>query len=153
MGRQLWSTHVSSCPTQLCIQLTKARIAHRSGMYSSKAWRVLLSFVQKGNPLLTHVRNVGWEYGDIVPDYQVGATTGVLYLRYALYLSVFKQNLTVRSIRYHRLHPEYVHTRIQKLGTAYHLRVLLVMCDVDDHQATIRELTKVSPFLLPHPWY
>ena len=34
------------------------------------------------------------------------------------------------SLRYHRLHPEYVHQRIQKLGHSYTLRILLVMCDV-----------------------
>jgi DNA repair protein Rad10 len=50
------------------------------------------------------------------------------------------------SIRYHRLHPEYVHTRIQQLGQTYLLRVLLVQCDVEDHQDTIKELTKVRYF-------
>lgn len=35
---------------------------------------------QKGNPLLQHIRNVGWEYGDIVPDYQVGVASCVLFL-------------------------------------------------------------------------
>ncbi len=34
------------------------------------------------------------------------------------------------SLRYHRLHPEYIHQRIEKLGHAYNLRVLLLMCDV-----------------------
>jgi len=33
-------------------------------------------------------------------------------------------------LRYHRLHPEYLHQRIEKLGAMYQLRVLLVMCDV-----------------------
>lgn len=35
-----------------------------------------------------------------------------------------------KSLKYHRLHPEYVHQRIQRLGGMYTLRVLLVMCDV-----------------------
>ena len=35
-----------------------------------------------------------------------------------------------RSLRYHRLHPEYIHQRIEKLGHAYNLRILLLMCDV-----------------------
>lgn len=67
------------------------------------------------------------------------------------------------SLKYHRLHPEYVHQRIQKLGNAYNLRILLVMCDVvsialslylchkitqtsivqSEHQEPIRELTKI----------
>lgn len=37
---------------------------------------------QKGNPLIDHIRSVAWEYSDILADYQVGATTGVLYLRW-----------------------------------------------------------------------
>lgn len=40
-------------------------------------------FHQRGNPVLECIRNVGKEYGDIVADYQVGRTTGVLFLRFA----------------------------------------------------------------------
>ncbi|KAK0551614.1 ssDNA endonuclease and repair protein rad10 [Tilletia horrida] len=89
---------------------------------------VLVNSCQKGNPILQFVRNVGWEYGDIVPDYQVGVSSCILFL----------------SLRYHRLHPEYIHTRIQKLAQMYALRILLIMCDVNDHQAAIKELTKVA---------
>ena len=38
--------------------------------------------MQRGNPILESVRNVGKEFGDILADYQVGRTTGVLFLRY-----------------------------------------------------------------------
>ena len=34
------------------------------------------------------------------------------------------------SLRYHRLHPEYILTRIEKLGQSYNLRILLILCDV-----------------------
>ena len=37
---------------------------------------------------------------------------------------------TMRSLKYHRLHPEYIHQRIEKLGRMYNLRILLLMCDV-----------------------
>ena len=37
--------------------------------------------VQRGNPVLECVRNVGKEFGEILADYQVGRTTGVLFLR------------------------------------------------------------------------
>ncbi|KAE8225678.1 hypothetical protein CF319_g1622 [Tilletia indica] len=89
---------------------------------------ILVNSCQKGNPILQFIRNIGWEYGDIVPDYQVGVSSCILFL----------------SLRYHRLHPEYVHTRINKLQQAYGLRILLVMCDVNDHQAAIKELTKIA---------
>lgn len=54
--------------------------------------------------------------------------------------------LTIRapcSLRYHLLHPEYIHTRISNVGQAYTLRLVIVQCDVENHQAAIRELTKV----------
>lgn len=87
---------------------------------------ILVNNCQRGNPILQHIRNVGWEYADIIPDYQVGVSSCILFL----------------SIRYHRLHPEYVHTRIQRLAQMFTLRVLLVLCDVNDHQSAIKELTK-----------
>lgn len=48
------------------------------------AWKVpcpyLLLFRQQGNPVLKHIRNVRWVYGDIGPDYQLGPNTVALYL-------------------------------------------------------------------------
>jgi len=37
---------------------------------------------QKGNPVLKYIRNVPWEFGDIIPDYQLGQTSCALYLRW-----------------------------------------------------------------------
>ncbi|KAI0746698.1 restriction endonuclease type II-like protein [Daedaleopsis nitida] len=88
---------------------------------------IIVNPCQRGNPVLECIRNVGKEFGEILADYQVGRTTGVLYL----------------SLRYHRLHPEYIHQRIEKLGHSYNLRILLLMCDVSEHQEPIRELTKI----------
>ncbi|KZT11045.1 DNA repair protein rad10, partial [Laetiporus sulphureus 93-53] len=88
---------------------------------------IIVNPCQRGNPILECVKNVGKEFGDILADYQVGRATGVLFL----------------SLRYHRLHPEYIHQRIERLGHSYDLRVLLLMCDVSEHQDPIRELTKV----------
>ncbi|EGN99898.1 hypothetical protein SERLA73DRAFT_180183 [Serpula lacrymans var. lacrymans S7.3] len=87
---------------------------------------IIINPNQRLNPVLECIRNVGKEFGDIVADFQVGRTTAVLYL----------------SLKYHRLHPEYIHTRIERLGHAYNLRVLLIICDVSEHQEPIRELTK-----------
>ncbi|KAH9930388.1 DNA repair protein rad10 [Amylocystis lapponica] len=88
---------------------------------------IIVNPCQRGNPILECVKNVGKEFGDIVADYQVGRTTGVLFL----------------SLRYHRLHPEYIHQRIERLGHSYNLRILLLMCDVSEHREPIRELTKI----------
>ncbi|KIK67365.1 hypothetical protein GYMLUDRAFT_217587 [Collybiopsis luxurians FD-317 M1] len=96
---------------------------------------IILNPLQRGNPVLECVRNVGKEFGDIVADYQVGRTTGVLFLR--------NVSILHRGLKYHRLHPEYIHTRIEKLGTSYTLRILLILSDISEHKDPIRELTKV----------
>lgn len=38
--------------------------------------------MQKGNPLLKHVRNVKWVFADVVCDYVLGDSSCALYLRY-----------------------------------------------------------------------
>ncbi|EJD35559.1 DNA repair protein rad10 [Auricularia subglabra TFB-10046 SS5] len=88
---------------------------------------ILVNTCQRGNPVLEHIRNVAKEWSDIVPDFQMGRTTCALFL----------------SLKYHRLHPEYIHTRIQRLVHMYTLRILLIHCDITEHQDSIRELTKV----------
>lgn len=40
------------------------------------------------------------------------------------------------SLRYHRLHPEYIHKRIEALGHSYNLRILLLLCDIVGHLFT-----------------
>ncbi|KAJ1964432.1 ssDNA endonuclease and repair protein rad10 [Dispira parvispora] len=89
---------------------------------------VIVNSCQRGNPVLDHIRNVPWEYGDIVPDYQVGQTSCVLFL----------------SLRYHRLHPEYVGLRVDQLRDRYLLRILLVLVDVEDNQSSLRELQHMA---------
>uniref|UniRef100_A0A8C5TPL0 ERCC1-like central domain-containing protein n=1 Tax=Malurus cyaneus samueli TaxID=2593467 RepID=A0A8C5TPL0_9PASS len=43
--------------------------------------------VQRGNPVLKFIRNVPWEFGDIVPDYVLGQSSCALFLRLALHMS------------------------------------------------------------------
>lgn len=42
---------------------------------------ILVSPRQRGNPVLTSIRSIPWEYSDIPADYVVGLTTCVLFLR------------------------------------------------------------------------
>ncbi len=42
------------------------------------------------------------------------------------------------------MHPEYIHKRIGSLANMYTVRILLVQCDVNDHQAAVKELTKIA---------
>ncbi|KAJ2901800.1 uncharacterized protein MKZ38_001381 [Zalerion maritima] len=83
---------------------------------------------QKGNPVLVCIKNLAWEYSDIPADYVLGLTTCALFL----------------SLKYHRLHPEYIYTRIQNLKGKYSLRVVLTMVDITNHEDSLRELSKTS---------
>lgn len=71
---------------------------------------------------------VPWEYADIPADYVLGATTCALFL----------------SLKYHRLHPEYIYSRIRLLAGKYNLRIVLVMVDIPNHEETLKELSKTS---------
>ncbi|KAI0846149.1 restriction endonuclease type II-like protein [Daldinia vernicosa] len=89
---------------------------------------ILVSPRQKGNPVLASLRSVAWEYSDIPADYGLGLTTCALFL----------------SLKYHRLHPEYIYTRIRNLQGKYNLRILLTMVDIPNHEDSLRELSKTS---------
>ncbi|CCG83649.1 Mating-type switching protein swi10 [Taphrina deformans PYCC 5710] len=100
---------------------------------------ILVNARQKGNPVLNSVRNVPWEYGDIQADFVVGATACAMFL----------------SLKYHRLHPEYIYNRVRDLGKSYGLRVMLVLCDIENHSDSLRELAKtcvVNNFALVVAW-
>ncbi|XP_059157174.1 DNA excision repair protein ERCC-1-like [Physella acuta] len=82
---------------------------------------------QRGNPILKSVRNIPWEYGNIVADYVMGQSNCALFL----------------SLRYHQLHPNYIHERLKQLGKSYELRVLLVQVDVKDCHHLLKDLAKI----------
>ena len=89
---------------------------------------ILVSSRQKGNPILNSIRSLPWEYSDIPADFVLGNTTCAFFL----------------SLKYHRLHPEYIYTRIRALGGKYNLRVLLTMVDIQNHEDPLKELSKTS---------
>ncbi|XP_061453230.1 DNA excision repair protein ERCC-1 isoform X2 [Rhineura floridana] len=88
---------------------------------------IIVSPRQRGNPILKFVRNVPWEFGEIVPDYVLGQSTCALFL----------------SLRYHNLNPNYIHERLRSLGKMYMLRVLLLQVDVKDPHQALKELAKI----------
>lgn len=88
---------------------------------------LLVNQRQRGNPLLKFVRNIPWEFGDIVPDYVMGQTTCALFL----------------SLRYHQLNPNYIHERLKQLGRSYELRVLLVQIDIKEPHHLLKDLAKI----------
>ncbi|KAK5120598.1 hypothetical protein LTR85_006254 [Meristemomyces frigidus] len=105
------------------VQPKPQALAKRAGPSS-----IIVSPRQKGNPILNNIKSMPWEYGDIPADYVLGLTTCALFL----------------SMKYHRLHPEYIYTRIKNLQGKYNLRVVLVMVDIQNHEESLRELSKTS---------
>ncbi|XP_075394009.1 DNA excision repair protein ERCC-1 [Tenrec ecaudatus] len=93
----------------------------------AKSNSILVSPRQRGNPVLKFIRNVPWEFGEVLADYVLGQSTCALFL----------------SLRYHNLHPDYIHERLQSLGKNFALRVLLVQVDVKDPQQALKELAKM----------
>jgi DNA excision repair protein ERCC-1 len=110
-------------PSSKVIQPTPQALPTRSSGSS-----ILVSPRQKGNPILTHLRSLPWEYSDIPADYVLGLTTCALFL----------------SLKYHRLHPEYIYNRIKGLQGKYNLRILLTMVDIGNHEDSLKELSKTS---------
>jgi DNA repair protein Rad10 len=85
---------------------------------------------QRGNPVLHHISNVAYEFGpkEMSADYVCGDTCCALYL----------------SLKYHLLHNNYLAARLQGVGTAFTLRVLLLLVDVDDSERPLLELTQLT---------
>eukprot|EP00249_Psilotum_nudum_P012969 c24077_g1_i4 orf=610-1233(-) len=89
---------------------------------------IVVSKRQKGNPVLKHIRNARWIFGDIMPDYLLGQNSCALYL----------------SLRYHLLHPDYLYYRIRELPKGFRLRVILCFVDVEDVIKPLHEVTKTA---------
>ena len=109
---------------------------------------ILVSPRQRGNPVLSSIRSMPWEYSDIPADYVLGLTTCALFLRCdplpTTDLANLNTDVLLSSLKYHRLHPEYIYTRIQNLQGKYQLRILLTMVDIPNHEDPLRELSKTS---------
>jgi DNA excision repair protein ERCC-1 len=110
-------------PSSRVVQPTPQALPSRSTGSS-----ILVSTRQKGNPILTNIKSMPWEYSDIPADYVLGLTTCALFL----------------SLKYHRLHPEYIYTRIRNLQGKYNLRIILTMVDITQHEEPLKELSKTS---------
>lgn len=122
--RAIPRTGNSSTPTPKVQQPTPQALAPRHGTSS-----ILVSTRQRGNPILNYVKLLPWEYAaDIPADYVLGNTTCALFL----------------SLKYHRLHPEYIYSRIRALAGKYRLRLLLILVDIPNHEDSLKELSKTS---------
>lgn len=59
---------------------------------------ILVSRRQEGNPVLKHIRNVRFQFADIIPDYQMGGQTCALFLSLRCWLPLVSSNCPVSPI-------------------------------------------------------
>ncbi|VEU22779.1 DEKNAAC103825 [Brettanomyces naardenensis] len=91
---------------------------------------------QNGNPLLSSLTNVSYEFNGRIHDvdYLINSHCFALFL----------------SVKYHKLHPEYIYHRIKKIGynpnNKSMVRVLLALVDVENADDAMRELNKLCMF-------
>lgn len=94
--------------------------------------QIQVSRSQTGNPLLEFLKvfQMNSKLKDI--DYVINSKCVALFI----------------SLRYHKLHPEYIYNKLKKMTYTNEdiLKVLLVYVDIEDFQDTVRELNKLCLF-------
>ena len=91
----------------------------------SDSRRIQVNNRQRGNPILTYLTNIPYEFIEIQPDYKIGRT-----------------NLFFLSLRYHALKPEYIHERLKESKVASGA-VLLLLVDSQDLDNLFNEVNKL----------
>ncbi|SSD60297.1 related to DNA repair protein RAD10 [Saccharomycodes ludwigii] len=95
---------------------------------------VLVSKTQKGNPLLDKLQNTKWRYVSSSPtakieyDYLIRGSRKVIFL----------------SLKYHKLHPEYIYRKIKPIVNQN--SILLCVVDVENSEDILKDLTKLTLF-------
>lgn len=94
--------------------------------------RIQVARSQTGNPLLEYL-----------PFYQTNSK-----IRDVDYVINSKCVALFLSLKYHKLHPEYIYNKLKKVTYNHEetIRVLLVLVDIADFQDVIRELNKIALF-------
>eukprot|EP01118_Nematostelium_gracile_P010473 TRINITY_DN3613_c0_g1_i1.p1 TRINITY_DN3613_c0_g1~~TRINITY_DN3613_c0_g1_i1.p1 ORF type:complete len:382 (+),score=97.92 TRINITY_DN3613_c0_g1_i1:40-1185(+) len=95
---------------------------------SSSLNKIVVNPCQKENRMLKFIKNVGYEFGKVIPDYVMGHNTCAFYL----------------SLKYHLLHPQYIYTRIAELKSDYRCRILLVIVDIENPTKALQELARIA---------
>lgn len=122
------SETVSSCDNNISLAERK-EASNRIVQANASGSRILVHTSQKGNPLLSHIQNVGIQMEeDILPDYVLGSSCCALFL----------------SLRYHLLHPQYITTKCEKIGREYRVRILLVYVDIQDSTEALQGLNVMA---------
>ena len=102
--------------------------------------KILVNPNQEHNPCLKLIVNQPWEYADqqqsMLVDYRLGRSCGLLFL----------------SVKYHRLHPNYIYERLRAVPKErYRLQIILLVLDDPNNWSradkTVREITRAGLLL------
>lgn len=108
---------------------TKAKRA-----YTGSSRTILVSTSQTGNPLLPFLTNTNWTY------VKTSATTKIHYD-----YQVQGRNIIFLSLKYHKLHPEYIGCKLKPLFKTQG-NILLCVVDIEDSEDILKELTQMTMF-------
>jgi DNA excision repair protein ERCC-1 len=86
--------------------------------------KILVSNNQKQNPIIPHI-DCRLEFADLSVDFQLSSFACIFYL----------------SLRYHKLHPNYISTRLSFISPQYKIKVLLLHIDTLDVKDCVREIS------------
>lgn len=115
--------------------LEEAKNGHKRKWQNTATGKtVLVSSSQKGNPLLDSLANTNWRY--------VSSSGGTkIYYDYM----VQGRNVIFLSLKYHKLHPEYIFKKVQPLAKNQN-NILLCVVDVENAEDILKDLNKLCMF-------
>ncbi|XP_074594957.1 DNA excision repair protein Ercc1 [Brevipalpus obovatus] len=82
---------------------------------------------QKNTALLSCIKSIKWTFAEIPADFVIAQNMCALVL----------------SLKYHNQYPNYIYDRMQEVGKNYQIQILVVIVDISDPNANLKELAKV----------
>jgi len=116
---------VAECRLSYVMATSSAAAAVKQFEHPHAGRTIVAAKRQQGNPILAFIQSTGVEFVDLVPDYLAGPDIAVLFI----------------SLRFHRLHPEYLEQRLQHIKGRYRVKVLLCRVDVEHPDELLQQVT------------
>lgn len=92
------------------------------------AMTIVANQCQRGNQMLQSIKDLRVTFSNIVPDYLLSPCHCAIFI----------------SLKFHRLHTDYLLPRIQHLKKYYRVRILLCLVDLEDADIPLQEVTQLA---------
>ncbi|KAL6939152.1 hypothetical protein ACO0RG_002979 [Hanseniaspora osmophila] len=103
---------------------------------SSESKTILVNKSQKGNPLLDKFANVNWRY--------VSSSSSLLEKIDYDYMVRGKRKVIFLSLKYHKLHPEYIVKKLKPVANQG--AIMLCVVDIEKSENILKDLNKLCLF-------